>query len=181
MSASHNKKLIFLALSIALLAICSWITIPTIVPFTMQTFAIYVILALFGGRFGTTAIGLYLIMGFTIFPVFAGFKSGYSVLLGPTGGYLIGFFLMALFYWFFTNTFGDSVKIKTIALLIGLLIVYAFGTAFFMFVYLETPSSMGLLSVLSACVFPFIIPDVVKLSIAMLVTKRLQKTISLSN
>ena len=85
---SHSKALdmAYIALTAALIALCSWITLPIgPVPFTMQTFAIFTSLGLLGGRRGTVAVVVYLLLGLVGLPVFAGFHSGPAALMGPTG------------------------------------------------------------------------------------------------
>ena len=83
----------------ALMAICSWISIPLTVPFTLQTFAVFVTLGILGGKRGTLSILVFLLLGAIGVPVFAGFTGGMGILLGNTGGYIIGFILSALVMW----------------------------------------------------------------------------------
>ena len=75
----------------ALLVVCAWVTIPFTIPFTLQTFGVFMSLRLLGGRRGTAAIGLYILLGIAGVPVFSGFGAGFGVIAGPTGGYLIGY------------------------------------------------------------------------------------------
>ena len=58
-------------------------------------------------------------------------------------------------------------------MVVSLLVLYALGTAWFMLVYTANTGAIGLVSVLSMCVFPFIIPDLLKISLALLLAKRL--------
>ena len=81
-----------------MIAAGAWITVPAAIPFTMQTFCIFLTLYILGGANGTKAILLYLLLGAIGLPVFSGFKAGLSVLAGPTGGYLIGFIFIGLSY-----------------------------------------------------------------------------------
>ena len=82
-----TKDLAFIALMAALMAVCAWIIIPfSLVPFTLQTFAVFTALALLGGRRGTLSIALYLCLGIVGLPVFSGFRGGVAALLGPTSG-----------------------------------------------------------------------------------------------
>lgn len=81
-----------------MIAAGAWITVPAAIPFTMQTFCIFLTLYILGGANGTKAILLYLLLGAVGLPVFSGFKAGLSVLAGPTGGYLIGFIFIGLSY-----------------------------------------------------------------------------------
>jgi len=170
---SPSKTLSYVALSAALIALCSWIAIPTAIPFTMQTFAIFAVLGLLGGRRGTLAILSYLLLGLFGLPVFSGFQGGIGVLLGSTGGYLIGFVIMGLLYWLLTKLFGTKTWIMALSMLLGLLLLYAFGTIWFLLVYTSSTGSISLLTVLGWCVFPFIIPDLLKLFLALLLIRRI--------
>lgn len=84
--------IILAALFAALTVVLAQITIPIpLVPITGQTIAIGLIAIILGSRWGAVAVGIYLLMGLIGLPVFAQGKAGTGVLLGPTGGYLIGF------------------------------------------------------------------------------------------
>ena len=83
-----TTDLVFIAAGAALITICSWISIPTAVPFTLQTFAVFVVLLILGGERGTLSTIVYVIMGAVGIPVFSGFKGGLGVLFGKTGGYI---------------------------------------------------------------------------------------------
>ena len=84
------RSLVLIPMFSILIAVCAWIAIPTVIPFSMQTFAVFLALNFLGGRNGIWAIAVYLLMGLIGVPVFANGTSGISVLLGPTGGYMIG-------------------------------------------------------------------------------------------
>lgn len=175
-----NKKrkietidMVYIALSAVLIAICSWISIPTTVPFTMQTFAIFCILSMFGGKRGLAAIILYLILGAIGIPVFAQFTSGIGIILGSTGGYMVGFIFIALIYQLIIGIFGKKIWTEVSAMVLGLLVCYAFGTAWYMFVYTHDTGNIGILTALGWCVVPFIIPDLIKIGIAVLVANRI--------
>ena len=91
-----------------MIAAGAWITVPAAIPFTMQTFCIFLTLYILGGANGTKAILLYLLLGAVGLPVFSGFKAGLSVLAGPTGGYLIGFIFIGLSYRLGERIFSRS-------------------------------------------------------------------------
>lgn len=170
--------LAFIAVGAALIAICSWISIPLTVPFTLQTFAVFFILAALGGKRGTFSILVYILLGAIGVPVFAGFSSGIGVLLGNTGGYILGFLLSGIVYLVLTKLFGERLPVQIIALVLGLALCYAFGTAWFMVVYTKANGAVGLGTVLSWCVFPFILPDLVKLALALTIARRVQPMLS---
>ena len=170
--------LAYIAVGAALIAICSWISIPLTVPFTLQTFAVFFILAALGGKRGTFSILVYILLGAIGVPVFAGFSSGIGVLLGNTGGYILGFLLSGIVYLVLTKLFGERLPVQIIALILGLALCYAFGTAWFMVVYTKANGAVGLGTVLSWCVLPFILPDLVKLALALTIARRVQPMLS---
>ena len=165
--------MVYIALFAVLIAVCSWISIPTIVPFTLQTFAVFCALGLLGGRRGTISVLVYILLGAVGLPVFAGFTSGIGILFGTTGGYIIGFVFLALVYWLITKLLGNKPLAVVIAMLSGLLVCYVFGTAWFMVVYVQSSGAIGLATALGWCVIPFIIPDLVKIAFAAFLVKRL--------
>ena len=169
--------LCYMGICAALIAICSWISIPAAVPFTLQTFAIFCVLGLLGGKRGTVAIVVYILLGAVGIPVFTGFNAGLGALLGTTGGYILGFIFIGLIYWLAERLFGSKRMVRIAAMLLGLLLCYAFGTAWFMFVYARMAGAIALGTALGWCVLPFIVPDLVKMALALLLSDRLRKMI----
>lgn len=78
----------YIAVFTVLIAICSWISIPMTVPFTLQTFAVFLSVSILGGRRGTMAVLVYVLLGAVGIPVFAGFTGGPGIILNTTGGYI---------------------------------------------------------------------------------------------
>lgn len=176
-SATQRKvrDLTYIALMAALMAVCAWITIPTGgIQFTMQTFAIFAALLLLGGKRGTIAFVLYLCMGLIGLPVFSGFNAGPGVLLGATGGYLLGFLLGDLLYWLLTAKLGERLAVQIPALALALVSCYAFGTVWFVNVYTGGGSAATVSGALLMCVVPFIVPDLVKIALALVLAKRIR-------
>ncbi len=161
------------AMGAVLIAVCSLITIPTTIPYTLQTFAVFCVLCLFGGKNGLLSIIVYIALGAAGLPIFSGFSSGISVLFGATGGYIAGFVFTGIIYLLFTKLLSDALWVKIIALIIGLFVLYAFGTAWFMTVYANRTGPIGLSAALMTCVVPFIIPDLIKLAAAVLVSVKI--------
>lgn len=173
----HVKDLAYTAIGAVLIAVCSWISVPSTVPFTMQTFAVFAVLSILGGKRGTAAIFVYLALGAVGLPVFAQFTAGFGILLGNTGGYLMGFVLTGLIYFAAEKLFGRGLFVEIVALLAGLTACYAFGTAWFMVVYARTQGPVGLMTALGWCVFPFVLPDLLKLALALTVSRRIRDRI----
>jgi biotin transport system substrate-specific component len=173
------RDLAYMALLAVIIAVCSWISIPATVPFTLQTFAIFLAVGLLGGKRGTLAVLVYILLGAVGIPVFSGFAGGIGVLFGSTGGYILGFLGSALVYWLITAHFGSRLPVRIIAMVLGLAVCYAFGTAWFMVVYARTSGAIGLATALSWCVLPFIIPDLCKLALAVILTDRIARHIKI--
>ena len=183
-----TKDLTYIALCAVLLAVCSWISVPFAVPFTLQTFGVFCALLLLGGKRGTVAIAVFILMAAVGLPVLSGFRGGIAALIGTTGGYILGFVLTGLIYWAGTSRFpGKTAKEqrisstvrKVVCLIVGLFVCYACGTAWFMYLYAKGSGAVGLGTALSWCVLPFIIPDIVKLALAVFVSGRIGKRIDI--
>lgn len=174
-SKSKTYDLVYIGVFAVLMAVCSWISIPTAVPFTLQTFGVFMAVGVLGGKKGTAAVGLYLLLGVLGVPVFAGMTGGVGVLLGTTGGYIIGFFFSALVMWAMEKLPGKKSVIQVISMITGLLVCYTFGTLWFMMVYMKNQGAVGLMTVLGWCVIPFIIPDILKIVLAYGLSRKLKK------
>lgn len=155
-----------IALFTALTAVCAWISIPSAIPFTLQTFGIFAALGILGGKRGTVSVCIYVLLGLVGAPVFSGFKGGAGVLFGTTGGYITGFIFSALVYWLITLKHSDNPIRIVSGYAAGLAVCYLIGTLWFVFVYSAKSEPVSFLTALSVCVFPFIIPDVIKTALA---------------
>lgn len=170
----NTKDMAMISIFVVIIAICSWISIPSLVPFTLQTFAIFLSVAILGGKRGCLAVFIYLLMGAIGLPVFSNFSSGVSTLLGSTGGYIIGFIFSALVMWAMEIIFGRNQKVLLVSMFIGLFVLYVFGTVWFMLIYARDTGNIGLLMALSYCVFPYIIPDILKIMLVLIIYKRVK-------
>lgn len=172
---NKTRDIVFIALFAVLIAVCAWISIPSIVPFTMQTFAVYLTLNFLGGKRGTVSVCVYLLLGLIGVPVFSNFNAGPGTLFGATGGYMIGWIFSGLVMWLLEKMLGNKIWVQAVSMVVGLVVCYIMGTAWFMFVYAHNTGPVGLWTVLGWCVFPFIIPDMVKLGLALWLSQRLKK------
>ena len=167
--------MVYIALFACLMAICSWISIPGEVPFTLQTMGVFLAIGLLGGKRGTLAVLVYILMGVVGLPVFSGFSGGIGKLVGVTGGYIVGFLASALVMWAMETLLGKKKWALALSMVIGLLVCYAFGTAWFMVLYTNSKGAITLGAVLGMCVIPYIIPDVIKIAVALLLTNILKR------
>ena len=180
MVKNKTLDLVLSALGAVLIAVCSWISVPGTVPFTMQTFAVYFLLCLLGAKTGLQAIIVYIAIGAIGAPVFSGFCSGIGVLTGVTGGYIVGFIFIGVIYAVSEKFYKNRLSADIISLSIGTLVCYTFGTVWFTVVYAGSNGEIGFWAVLMRCVVPFILPDAVKLALAIMLSRKL-KPILLKN
>ena len=160
-----TRKMTRCALFAALMAPCAWIGIPlghTV--FTMQTFGVLLALGVLGGKRGTVSILCYLLLGAAGLPVFSAFRGGIGTILGPTGGYLWGFLATGLVYW------AQEKWSRPLAMIAGLTACYACGTLWYMTYTGGAPAV-----VLAQTVLPYLVPDAVKLVLALRLARRLRK------
>ena len=168
-----TKKKSFTTFQMTLIAVMAAITcilgplsipIPiSPVPISLTNLAIYLTVCLLGWKFGTISYLIYLLIGIAGLPVFSGFSSGFAKLLGPTGGYLIGFAF---------EKFSNH-GMQIVGLAIGTIVAYIFGTA-----WLAIEAHLTFYQALLAGVIPYIPGDLVKIILVVLagpiVKKRLQ-------
>lgn len=173
--SNKTRDIVYMSVFTAMISICSWISIPASIPFTLQTMGVFTTVGLLGGKRGTLTVLTYILLGAIGVPVFAGLTGGISVLLGTTGGYIMGFLLSALLMWGIETIMGRNQIVLAFSMIAGLIVCYVFGTAWFMMIYTQHSGVIGLSTVLGLCVIPFIIPDLIKIGVALFLAKRLKK------
>ena len=178
------RDLAMIAIFVALIIVCTWITIPLgPVPFTLQTFAICVTGGVLGLKRGTIAVVVYILLGIVGVPVFSEFSSGIVKFIpntetGMTGGYIIGFILTVIIVGISIYiSRNKETKIQTVYLGVGMVLgdlaCLIFGTVWF---WQFNPMHLGLAASISTCVIPFIIPDLAKIIVALIVSTQMNKT-----
>lgn len=171
-------RMAYIALGVALISVCAWISIPAAVPFTMQTFGVLLVCALLGGRDGALCVLLYILLGAVGLPVFSGFSGGVGALTGATGGYIAGFLLTALVMAVCARL-PLSARARLLAgMIAGMLVCYAAGTLWFVYAYAAKGNQISFLTALSLCVLPYLIPDGVKLALAFLLQGRIRRALN---
>ncbi len=177
MSNKKARDISLIALFSAIIVICSLITIPSAIPFTLQTFAIFLCLNILGAKKGIISILIYILLGVVGLPVFSGFNGGISALLNVTGGYIIGFIFSALTYWLITSAFSKKPRkiINLISSFLGLIVCYIFGTLWYIFLFIKNGEFVGFASAFTICVLPFIIPDILKILLSVTISERVKK------
>ena len=172
---SKTYDIVYIAVFAVIMAICSWISIPAAVPFTLQTFGVFIAVGVLGGKRGSLSVLVFILLGAIGIPVFANFSGGIGVLAGPTGGYIIGFLFSALLMWVMEKLPGKKSVMQIVSMIAGLIVCYAFGTVWFVIVYGRMNGPIGFTAALASCVVPFIIPDIIKIALAYVLSRKLRK------
>lgn len=160
------------ALMAAVTAVAAQITIPlpfSPVPFTLQVLAVVLTGLLLGPRHGALAMAIYVLIGAIGVPVFAGFKGGLGIVLGPTGGYLLSYPLAAALAGLAANAVRNATRARaTVSGLLfgtlGLAVIYALGAGW-LAVAADLPVGVAVVQ----GVAPFVVFDLIKVLIATLV------------
>lgn len=167
---SKTLRIVMCALFAALIAISAQVTIPLpAMPITLQTFGVALCAAVGGMLTGTVSTAVYLLIGAVGVPVFSGMKGGFAVLLGPSGGFLFGFILMALFC---------GMKMKNLPLriavsLIGLALCYICGAVQYALV-----TQTDIIQSFMLVVVPFMVKDILSVCAAQYMAIPIRKALA---
>ncbi len=171
MKQNKTKDLVLIALFAALTAICSQISVPlpfTPVPINLATAAVMLSGLMLKGLKGAFSQLVFIVLGAIGLPVFSAFSGGLGWLLGPTGGYIFGYFFMALSIGLILSK-KDTKPIIIVAMVVGTLVCYILGSIWFMYL-----TQNNLASTLMLCVVPFLIGDIVKIIVCFLIYLKLR-------
>lgn len=175
------KKLISVSLFAAIICILSIITIPLQpVPITLQVFAILITGSILGKKLAPLSVIVYIILGSAGLPVFAGGEAGFGILMGPKGGYLIGFAAAAFIIGFIVdlkynqlNTKREKIILLSCAMLAGIAAIYAFGV-----IQLSAVLNLSLKKAIMAGMLPFIPFDIAKAAAAVIIAYPVKERLS---
>lgn len=157
------RDICYAGLFAAVIAVMAQISIPMPlgVPMTMQTFAITLAAVVLGAKLSALSSLIYLILGAVGIPVLANFSGGFDKFVGPTGGFLISFPLMAFIIGWGAEHRKDFKGAYVLALIVGTVVNYVVGVALFCVV---TNGSVA--AGITACVLPFIPTAIIKAVLA---------------
>lgn len=165
------------ALMVALMCVLGPMSIPIgPVPVSFTNLVIYLAVYLLGMKGATVSYLVYLFLGAAGLPVFSGYEGGLAKLAGPTGGYLIGFILMALICGFVLEKSNGNPVFTIPGMIVGTLVAYLFGTVWFVFAM-----QCDVWYALTICVFPFIPFDLAKIVLAAVLGKIIRIALAKSN
>lgn len=186
---STPLNIVFIALFAAIISVAGIIRIPLagVVPIVLQNMMCILTGIVLGGIKGALPTLLFLVAGILGLPVFSGGNSGIAILLGPTGGFLYGYFFGALGASLIARpptlislSFKNNTKKKkalyifrlSLAAILGFVLIYVFGTIHFMY---QTKSNLS--TALLTCVLPFILVDSIKIVLTVVVAVPIRKAI----
>ncbi len=170
MKKTHHLTLIALMSAVMCILGPFTIVIPfSPVPISFMSFAVYLSVVLLGMKKGTASYIIYLLIGFVGVPVFSGFSAGPAKLLGPTGGYLIGFIFLCLISGAFLKRFPGKTVMTVLGMLCGTVVCYAFGTA-----WLCYQAGLTIQTALMVGTLPYIPGDCIKIAFAIIFARKMR-------
>lgn len=169
MSASRTKAIAYIGLSVAIMAIGSWVTIPIgPIPLTLQMFVIPLLICVLPAKWATAAIFAFIALGGLGVPLFSGFRGGLGALMGPTGGFLLGYLLAvpaaAFLLQFVSRKVDGKVALFACQIVAGMvftLIAYITG-----WLQYAAVSGLDMQAAFAVSVAPFVVPDILKVVVA---------------
>jgi biotin transport system substrate-specific component len=165
------RDMVFTALFAAIICVMAPFVIPMgPIPLSLATFAIYIAASVMNWKYGTLAVIIYIALGVVGLPVFSGFTGGLPKLVGPTGGFILGYILLALAEGFFIDKLESKKWAYSLGMVIGSVLLYTCGTIWFMIIM-----NVTLAKALALCVIPFLLGDIVKIILASFIAPRLRK------
>ena len=171
MNSSVNlRMMVYASLLAALIAAGAYLSIPIgPVPIVLQNLFVFLAGLLLGRRWGLASVGVYLLAGALGLPVFAGGLGGIGRLVGPTGGYLVGFLPAVFVIGWLAEKSKESVFVDVLAMILGSVIIYASGVA-----WLKLLTNMTLAKTLAVGMYPFLFGDALKIAAAAPIAKALR-------
>jgi biotin transport system substrate-specific component len=177
-----TKDLCFIAIFVAIIAALAQLAIPMPlgVPLTMQTFAIMFSGATLGAKRGAIAAAIYVLLGAVGAPVFAGFNGGFHVVIGPTGGYIWSFPILAFLAGLGADLASGNFKRKWYLFAALLVAGFALNLSLGM-LQLALVLNLSFQAAFLAAVLPFIVPEIIKATLVFVATPKLRQAISMFN
>lgn len=171
-SLSNTRNLVLCAMCAAITCILAPLSIPLAggVPVSLATFAVMLSGVLLGGPLGALSQLIYVLLAAVGLPVLAGWTGGLGIVLGMTGGYIIGYIPCAWLTGLIYKKYGETAKkpVKILFMILGMtagnIVLYIIGTAWFMFI-----TEMTLEASLAACVIPFIPGNIIKMAAVIII------------
>lgn len=186
----YIRDICYTALFTAILAVCAWIAIPiSEIAITLQTMGVCMAAGFLGWKRGTLCVLAYILLGICGVPVFSEFKNFYALVGSASAGYVIGFLFTALIVGVVSDRMhliGDKLtnKVKSqivqlvvlaVAMVVGIAVCYVFGTLWYLLIYKGSATTENLQIALTYCVYPYLLPDFIKIIVATVLVNRLKR------
>jgi len=142
------------------------------IPLSFATLAIYLAAGSLGWKYGAMSVVLYVMLGALGVPVFSNFEGGFHKIVGATGGFIIGYIPCALATGLIASVFRNKLWSYALGMVIGTVLLYTCGTAWFM---LQSGNSLAVS--LGLCVTPFLIGDAMKIIVACITALQLRSVL----
>lgn len=172
-----TKEMVLASLFTALITIAGFIAIPlpfSPVPLTGQTFAIMLVGMLFSTKLVLMSTGTYVLLGAIGLPVFSGFRGGLSVLLGPSGGYIVGFIIGAVVISLLKGNGENLYRLLFAGFVGGIIVIHTLGVP-----WLAMQLSMGIKEAALIGSIPYLIGDGIKLVLAAILAVQLNSKVDI--
>ena len=176
-STSQLRMMVYASLFAALMAAGAYLSIPIgPVPIVLQNMFVFLAALILGSRWGTASVAVYLLAGACGLPVFAGGMGGIGRLVGPTGGYLVGY-LPTVFVigWISSRSLDKKVWLDVIAMVCGTIVLYACGVT-----WLKILTGMTWAKALAVGMYPFLLGDALKIAAAAAIAKGLRPVVKVT-
>ncbi len=165
---------VYASLMAAMIAAGAYLAIPIgPVPIVLQNLFVFLSGLLLGSRWGFACVAVYILVGACGLPIFSIGRGGIGHILGPTGGYLLGYLPAVYVIGLISDKGGQRVVFDVIAMVFGGIIVYACGVT-----WLKILTGMTLSKTLAVGMYPFILGDALKIIVAVPIAKALRPVIS---
>lgn len=171
---SKTYNIILCGLMAAIMCILAPMSIPMTVPVTLGTFVVFVMTYIMNYKYCLVSCIIYILLGMVGLPVYSGFTGGLGKIIGPTGGYILGYLCIALISGYINEKYPNKKGVQVLGMVLGLSICYAFGTLWFAY-----QQNISIEEAMVICVFPFVIGDVCKIICAVIVGNILRKRINI--
>ena len=169
--------LVYASLLAALMAVGAYLAIPIgPVPIVLQNMFVFLAGLLLGSRWSLASVGVYLLTGALGLPVFAGGLGGIGRIIGPTGGYLIGYLPAVFIVGHIAGTRVKSIGYDVLAMVCGTVVLYACGVS-----WLKLLTGMDWFKTLTVGMYPFLIGDALKIAVAALIARALRPVIRIQS
>lgn len=161
------KNMTLIGMMTAVICIIAPISMPlpfTLVPISLSPFAVYLVAAIMGAKRGALCVLLYLAVGAVGVPVFSGWSGGIQKIIGPTGGYLVSYIIVALIVGYLVSKNPHNIRVYFVAMVIGLIVCYIGGSGWYAYI-----QGISIHAAVTGAVLPFIPGDILKIIMAVLI------------